>query len=96
MKFYALGVCCLSAVCLASCSDDDEEGGAGGQGNVANEMPTVSNAGIEHPVTSIYHGYNAVSVSKMGGRGRDGGIQEYPCEQRGFHYFVRHRIYRSV
>lgn len=65
VKFYALGVCCLSAVCLASCSDDDEEGGAGGQGNVANEMPTVSNAGIEHPVASIYHGYNAVSSNMI-------------------------------
>lgn len=56
MKSYATGALCLLTVCLAACSNEDEEGGGlAGYGKTANEMLPVANAGIEFPVTTVYN-----------------------------------------
>ena len=50
----------LLAAALPSCSNEDEEsGGTISYGKLASEVPPVANAGIQFPVTGIYHGYNS-------------------------------------
>ena len=46
----------LLAAALPSCSNEDEEsGGTISYGKLASEVPPVANAGIQFPVTGIYH-----------------------------------------
>ena len=46
----------LLAAALPSCSNEDEEsGGTISYGKLASEVPLVANAGIQFPVTGIYH-----------------------------------------
>ena len=45
------GLCLAAVFGLSACKDDDEGGGDGGAGAVAQQMPLVANAGIQFPVT---------------------------------------------
>ena len=62
-KYLWLLAAGLLATGLSACSNEDEEGGAGGYGKMASGMPLVANAGIEFPVTTVYHGSNSSSRS---------------------------------
>lgn len=51
-----MGAACLLATGFTACSNEDEEADGGSYGKNATQMPLVSNAGIQFPVTSIYQG----------------------------------------
>ncbi len=58
VKTYAAGASCLLAACLAAaCGDDDDDGGGAAGG-----MPPVANAGIQFPVTTVYHNSRVINA----------------------------------